>query len=225
MRLTSTTAGTASSCTQRRQAYDRALPLLRQVGDRRAEGVALANLAVLEQLAGNLDASLSHHERALERLATVGDERSEGLCLARLGSVQAQLGAARCGPAGFRAKRIAAAAVRGCRCVRRSPTLSGILGVLGGRPGERDRPPPCSLQHCARCSPDFRLRRCTCREPAAGNMACKEPAAPLAPGPKGRVVPGRRGGSSDTKRRSGPGADSGSSRGDSCRGPDAHCRR
>src|SRR5439155_1363592 len=67
-----------------REHLERALALHREVGNRLFEGVTLANLGMLEQRAGKLDAAIRASEEALAIYREVGSRRFEGNSLTRL---------------------------------------------------------------------------------------------------------------------------------------------
>jgi tetratricopeptide (TPR) repeat protein len=77
---------------QSRQAYEESLALLRQVGNRRSEGVSLGSLADVYRDAGQVEQSERAYEQILAIDREVGNRRSEGVHLCGYGLLMLQLG-------------------------------------------------------------------------------------------------------------------------------------
>ena len=69
--------------------YALALDRLREVGNRRLEGVTLGNLANLYAFEGKFDDARSHYDLALAIHSELGNRRSEGIVLGNLGELHA----------------------------------------------------------------------------------------------------------------------------------------
>ena len=72
--------------------YRQALVILREVGDRRTEGIALAGLGEGYRTLGRLDSALAYHGRALVIEREIGAHQDEGATLNNLGHVHLDLG-------------------------------------------------------------------------------------------------------------------------------------
>jgi tetratricopeptide (TPR) repeat protein len=70
-----------------------ALAIVRELGDRRAEGLTLNNLALaLVHTTGGVPVAVQHFEQALAVFRELGDEEHEGQVIANLGSVRRRQG-------------------------------------------------------------------------------------------------------------------------------------
>jgi predicted ATPase/Tfp pilus assembly protein PilF len=67
--------------------FQAALVIHRELGDRRNEGIAIANLGTLHRLQGRMDEARDHYEAALAIHREVGDRGSEGTLLGNLGGL------------------------------------------------------------------------------------------------------------------------------------------
>jgi tetratricopeptide (TPR) repeat protein len=72
--------------------YEQALVIVREIGDRRGEGVALGNLGNACADLGQVDKAIGFYEQQLVIVREIGDRRGEGAALGNLGNAYAALG-------------------------------------------------------------------------------------------------------------------------------------
>ncbi|MBE7493259.1 MAG: tetratricopeptide repeat protein, partial [Planctomycetes bacterium] len=75
-------------------AFTQALKTAREVGNRRSEGLALGNLALVYHETGRVEQAERMHEQALAIAREVGDRRFEGVTLGNLANVYLETGRA-----------------------------------------------------------------------------------------------------------------------------------
>ncbi len=75
--------------------FEKALGILRAIGDRRGEGAALGNLGLAYAALGDARRAIGHYEQQLTIARAIGDRRGEGAALGNLGNAYADLGDAR----------------------------------------------------------------------------------------------------------------------------------
>lgn len=106
--------------------YTAGLTLCRELGDRRHEGIALANLGHLALVRSELAAAERHYLSALVHHREVGDRRHEALCLYHIGIVRSEQGQLDAALEAYSHARLLVQAIDDRR-------LEGlILGGLGG---------------------------------------------------------------------------------------------
>jgi len=73
-------------------AYQRALSILREIGDRPNEAVTLSNLGGLYRDTGQREAAMDSYSRALTLMRQIGDHASEAVTLFNLAMVHQEFG-------------------------------------------------------------------------------------------------------------------------------------
>ena len=117
-----------------RQRFERALELLKEVGDLRMEGRAVSNVGALQHELGEEGAALETYNKALEIHRAARDRRYEGITLANLGVLQQALGLLKAARANYQA----ALAIHRELGSRRSEGISHIN--LGDLAAELEQP-------------------------------------------------------------------------------------